>query len=109
MTQLPILLYAWSAQISTSGVGNELSVLPLGSLQLVPLYASAPQIRGGLALKPRQLSGPLAFSGAVFLVYAAVGYPRFQRRFGIRAALLVSKFNAVICLMVTACVCHDGV
>jgi hypothetical protein len=83
-------------------------VLPLVSLQLVPLYASAPQNRGGLALKPRQLSGPLAFSGAVFLVYAAVGYPRFQRRFGIRAALLVSTCYAVVCLMVRACLCHDG-
>jgi hypothetical protein len=58
--------------------------------QLVPLFASAPRDRGGLALKPRQLSGPLAFSGAAFLVYAAVGYPRFQRRYGILAALLVS-------------------
>ena len=65
--------------------------MSLESLQLVPLFASAPRGRGGLALKPRQLAGPLAFSGAVFLVYAAVGYPQFQRRVGILAAILVSR------------------
>lgn len=76
----------------------QLTVLGYGAIallntylnELVPLFASAPRDRGGLALKPRQLSGPLAFSGAAFLLYAALGYPLFQRRFGILAALLVS-------------------
>ena len=56
--------------------------------QLIPLFASAPLDRGGLALRPSQLAGPLAFSGAVFLLYAAFGYPIFQRAVGLLASCL---------------------
>ena len=38
--------------------------------ELVPLFAATSLPQGGLALMPSQLAGPLAFSGAVFLLYA---------------------------------------
>ena len=38
-----------------------------------PLFASTPKERGGLSLTASQVAGPLAFSGAVFLVYAGFG------------------------------------
>ncbi len=38
--------------------------------ELVPLFAATSLQRGGLALTPSELAGPLAFSGAVFLLYA---------------------------------------
>lgn len=51
--------------------------------ELVPLFAATSVPAGGMALEASQLAGPLAFSGATFLLYAGLIYPAVQQHFGI--------------------------
>lgn len=50
--------------------------------ELVPIFASADIVDGGLAYSTSKLSGPLSFSGTILVVWMLVGYPWVSKRFG---------------------------
>jgi MFS family permease len=50
--------------------------------ELIPIYASAPVIDGGLGFPTSKLSSPLAFGGFILVIWALFGFPWLHARLG---------------------------
>ncbi len=75
-------------RLPTPGLNAFLFNLPAAGLiaflfnvmeEVLPIFASAAVVQGGLGLTPSQLAPSLSFGGVVLMVYALKGFPRLMR------------------------------
>jgi hypothetical protein len=63
--------------------------------ELVPIFASADVVDGGLAYSTSKLSGPLSFSGVVLVVWMLIGYPWMSKKFGIIRTCIIGLIQTI--------------
>lgn len=63
--------------------------------ELVPIFASASVLDGGLAYSTSKLSGPLSFSGVVLVIWMLIGYPWMSKKFGTIRTCIIGLIQTI--------------
>ena len=68
--------------------------------EMMPIYASAPLVSGGLALSTSELAVPLAAGGSAIILWSLLGYPWLRSKLGTkntcRSGLLCSAGTVIL-------------
>ena len=69
---------------------------------MVPIFASAPLVSGGLALSTTQLALPLALGGIAIILWSLFVYPRLRRVLGTKNTCRLGLLGSTVCVLLVA-------